>query len=314
MSMDLTLQQLRLVLAVHDTGSFTLAAEHLHLAQSSMSRTVREVERKLGVTLFERTTRHIVPTPEGMEFSHVARRMVESFDTGINHFRGFLAGTRGRVRIAALPSLAAILLPPIMSAYRIDHPSVELSIEDGVSGEVLDRARSGDVDLAVTVAPEPLDDLDVRPVATDLFCCVFPTGHRFSTRARLSWADLEREPYIAFDPTSSIRQHADSAFATAKAQPELVVEARTIPAVAGLVAAGLGVSAVPGLVLPLMGFAGLEHRALDRPSASRPIAIIRDPHRPLAPAAEAFLDAIGHAQVRRDHLAPETEWTPLSPE
>ncbi|WP_246868896.1 LysR family transcriptional regulator [Saccharopolyspora sp. ASAGF58] len=275
--MDLTLQQLRLVLAVHDAGSFTLAGQQLHLAQSSMSRTVREVERKLGITLFERTTRNLITTPDGREFCRVARRMVEAFDAGINHFEGFLAGSRsrGRVRIAALPSLAATLLPPVVSAYRAEHPEVELSIEDDMSDGVLRRVRTGAVDLAVTVVPEPLPDLQVQPIAADRFCCVFPPSHPFAERRRLDWAELADQPHVAFEPSSSIRQHAEQAFATARVRPVLVLESRNITTVAGLVAAGLGVAVMPGLVLPLVRFAGLEHRALGRPkiSASRWSAI-----------------------------------------
>jgi DNA-binding transcriptional LysR family regulator len=308
MSMGLTLQQLRLVLAVHDARSFTLAADRLHLAQSSMSRTVREVERKLGITLFRRTTRNLVTTPEGEEFCRVARRVVESFDAGINHFEGFLAGSRGRVRIAALPSLAAILLPPVASAYRAAHPGVELSIEDGMSDEVLQRVRTGAVDLAVTVVPEPLPDLHVRPIAADRFCCVFPPSHRFSERRRLDWADLADQPHVAFTPSSSIRQHAERAFAAAKVHPEVVLESRNITTVAGLVAAGLGVAVMPGLVLPLVRFAGLEHRALSDPEISRRVAVVRDPHRPLAKASEAFMTAIARTQRSAAALAPETTW------
>ncbi|MER6987619.1 LysR family transcriptional regulator [Saccharopolyspora hirsuta] len=306
--MDLTFQQLRLVLAVHDAGSFTLAADNLHLAQSSMSRTVREVERKLGITLFQRTTRNLVTTPEGDEFCRVARRVVEAFDAGINHFEGFLAGSRGRVRIAALPSLAAILLPPVVSAYRAAHPGVDLSIADGMSDEVLQQVRSGEVDLAVTVTAEPLPDLDVRPIATDQFCCVFPPQHRFSRRRNLNWADLEGEPHIAFEPTSSIRQHAERAFATAQVCPELVLESRNIATVAGLVAAGLGVAVMPGLVLPLVQFANLEHRPLNDPETRRQIAVVRDPHRPLAAASEAFMTAITEAQRSAEPLTPEVAW------
>ncbi|MDA3649767.1 LysR family transcriptional regulator [Saccharopolyspora indica] len=304
--MDLTMQQLRLVLAVHDAGSFTLAAERLHLAQSSMSRTVREVERRLGIALFERTTRNLTSTPEGREFCRVARQVVESFDAGINHFQGFLAGNRGQVRIAALPSLAAILLPPVVSAYRAAHPAVELSISDAMSDEVLQQVRAGVVDLAVTVVAEPLPDLHVKPIATDRFCCVFPPQHRFAAQRGLSWSNLAGEPHIAFDPSSSIRQHAERAFAAAKIRPDVVLESSNISTVAGLVAAGLGVAVVPGLVLPLVAFAGLEHRALDEPVISRRIAVVRNPHRPLAAASKAFMTAI--TQRAETPLPPETTW------
>jgi LysR family carnitine catabolism transcriptional activator len=143
-------------------------------------------------------------------------------------FSGFLAGRRGRIRIATLPSLAAILLPGVVSAFRGSNPDVELSIEDALSDEVLQRARAGAVDLAVTVVsavPEPLDDLAVTPVASDRFCCVVPPAHRFARRSTLAWAELVDEPFIAFDATTSIRQHVDASLAAAGVVPLRVVVA-----------------------------------------------------------------------------------------
>jgi LysR family carnitine catabolism transcriptional activator len=311
--MDLTVQQLRVVLAVHDAGSFTSAAEVLLQAQSSLSRTVLEVERRLGVAIFERTTRRLELTAEGREFVAIARVTVASFDANLRHFAGYLDGQRGRVRVATLPSLAAILLPAIVSTYHRDHPDVELSIEDALATEVLDRVRAGDVDLAVTVVSattDPIDDLLVTPVATDRFCCVFPKGHPFTDTAEITWTDLAAEAFIAFDRTTSIRQHLDRAFTEAGTRPRNAIEARNISAVAGLVAAGLGVSAVPGLVLPLMTFAELEHRPLGAPRTERSIAVVRVPHRPLAPAVVAFQTAITDASRSGITLPEETSWLP----
>jgi DNA-binding transcriptional LysR family regulator len=313
MRMDLTVQQLRVVLAVHDAGSFTAAAETLLQAQSSLSRTVLEVERRLGVALFERTTRRLEPTAEGREFVTIARATVAVFDANLRHFAGFLDGQRGRVRVATLPSLAAILLPSIVSAYQRSHPDVELSIEDALAVEVLERVRAGVVDFAVTVVSataEPIDGLHVTPVAADRFCCVFPPGHPFAERDEVTWSALAQEAFIAFDRTTSIRQHLDRAFAESGSVPRNAIEARNISAVAGLVAAGLGVSAVPGLVLPLVRFAGLEYRPLGDPRVQRRIAVVRVPHRPLSPAATAFQESITDASRTRAPLPPETAWLP----
>jgi LysR family transcriptional regulator, carnitine catabolism transcriptional activator len=313
MRMDLTVQQLRVVLAVHDAGSFTAAAETLLQAQSSLSRTVLEVERRLGVPLFERTTRRLEPTAEGREFVTIARTTVATFEANLRHFAGFLDGQRGRVRVATLPSLAAILLPPIVSDYQRSRPAVELAIEDALAAEVLARVRAGLVDFAVTVVSattEPINDLHVTPVATDRFCCVFPPGHAFTDCDEVAWSALAQESFIAFDRTTSIRQHLDRAFAESGAAPSGAIEARNISAVAGLVAAGLGVSAVPGLVLPLVRFAGLEYRPLGNPRMERRIAVVRVPHRPLSPAADAFRTAITDASRTRAALPPETSWLP----
>jgi LysR family carnitine catabolism transcriptional activator len=308
---DLTLQQLRAVIAVHDAGSFTAAAEASRVAQSSLSRVVAEVERRVGAPLFARTTRRLEPTAAGHEFVAAARRAVGAVEAEMRHVEGFLVGRAGRVRIATLPSLAAILLPGVVSTFRRGRPDVALSIEDALSDEVLHRVRAGTADLAVTVVsavPDPLADLVVTPVATDRFCCVLPPGHRFAGRAAVSWAELAGEPFIAFDRTTSIRQHVDASLAAAGAVPRQVVAARNIAAVAGLVAADLGVSVVPGLVLPLMGFAGVRHAVLEEPVAQRRIAVVRTAGRPLTPAAAAFVNVLTDPAGTRPTLPEQAQW------
>jgi len=314
--MDLTVQQLRIVLAVADAGSFTAAGEHLHLAQSSLSRAVADVERRVGVTLLQRTTRRVAPTPEGREFVRVARDVVASFDRGMNHFAGFLDGTRGLVRIATLPSLAATLLPAVVSVFRQDHPEVSISIEDSLLGQVLAHVDGGDADLAITVSGDQPAELTFEPIAVDEFSCVFPGGHRFATETggtpntpmTLTWAELHDEPFIAFDRASSVRFHVDRAFAAAGATPGTVTEARNIAAVGGLVAAGLGVSAVPSLVLPLLEFARLGHRPLTGPEVTRSIGVVTDPRRPRAPAVEAFLHTLATARSSGLRLPQGARW------
>jgi len=309
--MDLSLHQLRVVVLVNDAGSFTTAADQLRQAQSSLSRTVLEVERRLGVKLFDRTTRRLAPTAEGREFVAIARATLATVEANLRHFAGFLDGQHGKVRIATLPSLAAILLPTVISAYRQRHPQVELSIEDALADEVLERVRGGTVDLAVTVVSalaQPLGDLDVTPVVADQFCCIFPPSHRFADGADLCWSDLADEPFISFDATTSIRQHVDRALADAGARPRTVINARNIAAIAGLVAAELGVSVVPGLVLPLTEFAHLQHRPLARPTMLREIAVVRAPGRPLARAAADFVESLTEASRRDLKLPARTRW------
>ncbi|MFI0452063.1 LysR family transcriptional regulator [Actinomadura sp. 6N118] len=326
--MDLTIQQLRVVLSVAREGSFTAAGEQMRLAQSSLSRTVAEVERRVGITLFERTTRRVLLTPAGREFADVAERVVAEFDRGINHFSGFLAGTRGLVRIATLPSLAATLLPTIVSRFRQDHPDVRIHIEDGLLGQVLDRVRTGQVDLAVTVLTGPPETLGFRQIAVDHFYCVFPQGHRFAKaddgqergpialerepiaveREPIAWAELADEAFIAFDQASSVRVFADRALREARVRLGPITEARNIAAVAGLAAAGLGVSAVPGLVLPLIEFARLDRRRLAHPALTRPIGVMFDPLRPQAPVVRHFMELLEAGPETRSPLPEGANW------
>ncbi|SFB28778.1 DNA-binding transcriptional regulator, LysR family [Amycolatopsis marina] len=308
MGINLEMRHLRATVAVADAGSYTAAAREFHVAQSSMSRTVLEVEQRLGVPLFERTTRRVRPTADGEQFLTIARRLLTDFDAALSHFEGYLAGARGAVSIAALPSLAATLLPPVLSAFRGARPEVTVSVRDGLSREVLDHVTEGTVDMAVTVAATVPSTLHARHVAVDRFVCVFPPGHRFGARQNLKWTDLTGKPFVAFDRTSSIRTYVDRTLTEHGIELGPVTEARNIGAVAGLTAAGLGVSVVPGLVLPMMRFAGVEDRPLTEPVVERDICLIHDPGRPLSRTALALMELLVDARSQNLRLPEEVRW------
>lgn len=290
--MDLELRHLQVVVAVAEHGGYTAAAEQMHLAQSSLSRTVQDVERRVGVPLFDRSTRLVVPTPEGIAFLDLARRVLEEFDRAMAHFDGYLRGQRGSVVVAALPSLAATLLPPVLRAYRALRPEISVEVRDGLSGHVLDLVCSGVVDLALTVVDDVPTSLAAVPVARDRFSCLVAPSHPWSGRSTVSWAELADEPFVAFDRSSSVRLLSDQALAEGGVRLGPTTEASNIGAVTGLVAADLGVSAAPGLVLPLMAFGGLAVLDLVDPVVEREICLLHDPRRPTTPAVRALVEML----------------------
>ncbi|OLT42652.1 transcriptional regulator [Saccharomonospora sp. CUA-673] len=310
MGIDLSLRQLRVVVAVADARGYSAAARKLHIAQSSLSRVVLEVEHHVGAVLFERTTRHVTPTADGVEFLRIARRLLADVEAAFHHFEGYLAGTRGAVTVAALPSLAASMVPTVLAELRRTLPDVAVTVRDGLSDEVLDRVVDGTADLAVTVSPTVPDGLTATTIAVDRFVCVFPPGHRFDTRKRLTWKDLAGEPFVAFDHSTSIRPYVDRTLAEAGVELGPITEARNIGAVAGLTAAGLGLSMVPALVVPMMGFAGLHRRVATGPVVERDICLVHDPRRPMSRPARALLDTLSAAAAQELPLPVGARWIP----
>ena len=153
--MNLTLAQLRAVLAVARTSSFTRASEELLVAQSSLSRTVAQVERLAGTALFERTTRQVALTPDGRVFADMAKQVVAAYDQGSAHFAGYLRGNTGRLRLAALPSLAATLIPQVVVQLRELHPGIQVEVADVLAADIDENVRNGQVDFAVTASLKP---------------------------------------------------------------------------------------------------------------------------------------------------------------
>ncbi len=265
MSINLGISHLRSIVAIADYESFTSAAHALGVSQSSLSRSVAEAERRLDVTLFERTTRRVELTTHGHEIIEHARRMLHDFDDGLTQIERFVTGDRGIVTVACLPSLAATFLPPYVVDFRERHPHVRLQIRDGLRQEVLDAVYSGRRPRLVTTSGI-LPGLQQDVLTSDSFYCAVPPTHPFAERPVLQWSDLAGQPFIAFGPESSIAAPVRRAVEDARIELGPVMQAQNIGAVAGLAAAGLGVTAVPALVLPMISFAGLVHIPCGRES------------------------------------------------
>jgi LysR family carnitine catabolism transcriptional activator len=291
---NLGVSHLRCIVAVADCQSFTAAAASLNIGQSSLSRTVAEAERRLNVRLFTRTTRNVEVTGDGREVSEYARRMLAAFDDGLRDIEGFLTGDRGSVTVACLPSIAATFLPPHVVAFRETHPDVRLHIKDGLLETALTAVSTGAVDLAIVATSGALAGLQQERIGLDSFYCAVPRTHRFATQDYLEWADLSGEPFIAFGPDSSIERPVRRALEDAEVELGPVVQAQNVGAVAGLVAAGLGITAVPELVLPMISFAGLAHIPL-RPTVQRKISIVQLAGRRQSSCTQAFIESIRKA-------------------
>lgn len=225
------------------------------------------------------------------------------------HFDGYLQGHRGSVVIAVLPSLAATMLPPVLRAYRALHPEVLVQVRDGLSGHVLDLVRSGAVDFALTVVDAVPTALAATPIARDRFSCLVAPTHPWRDRNEVvSWAELADQAFVAFDRSSSVRRLTDQTLTNCGVRLGPTTEASNIAAVAGLVAADLGISAAPGSVLPLMAFGGLSMLDLVDPVVEREICLLHDPQRPTTPAARALVEMLGGAADYDIVLPPGAKW------
>lgn len=307
MVINLGIHHLRAIAAIDEEKSFTAAAASLGLAQSSLSRSIQEAERRLKTPLFHRSTRKLEVTADGTAVAQLAREIVRQFDSGMQHIEGYLQGIRGNITIATLPSLAATFLPPVIRQYQTLYPDVQVQVSDSLSEQVLERLQAGVADLAVTVDTPRRDGFTIEPIAEDSYFLAVHPQHRFADCDSVDWASLEGEPLVEFTNTSSVQQGVALALREYGVTPATTMRAQNVAAVAGLVAAELGVAPVPGFVRPLMGFAGLRFVPL-LPEQSRRIAMIRQTIRPLTPAVRAWIEVLrNHLTTSQDEL-PGVHW------
>lgn len=292
MRINLTMHQLQCFLKVAETASFSEAARLLAVSQPALSRTIKIIETTLQTRLFDRDTRNVTLTPSGVELQATAQRLVAEFDSAIGGLTQFMAGQRGYVRIAALPSLAAVFLPPVIAEFRRDWPHVQVQIMDGLSGPVADHVQEGRVDFGLTVRPHPTEALEYNSLGTDLFGLVCREDDRLADAATHEWPVFNQHPFIAMAPGSSVRAYTDAAFLQIGQPVPPLYECSFLGTTGHLIATGLGVSALPKMTLPLISAQGLVWRALAGPVIRRDFGIVRRAGRSLPPAAENFLAQI----------------------
>ncbi len=302
MALNVSPRVIQAFLALAECRHFTRAAERCHVSQSAFSGMIRRLEEALGARLFERNTRNVTLTPEGELFAEAARRLLADFEAAFADLKDHVARRKGRVGLAALPSLAAGWLPSVLAAYRQAYPGIALELFDALSDRCLDLLREGRADLALTAPGEQLAEFDVQPLCSDRFFLVCHHDHPLATRTAVTLAELAGCEFIHLARSTSVRQRLEDSLRAAGV-PAGGLEVEHLATVAGLVAAGLGVSLVPELTLFQFRQPELRAIPLAETDLVRPLLIVRRRGRSLSIAAQAMLELLA-SRVARDQGGP----------
>ena len=284
--MNFDLADLRGFLAVADLGSFRAASESLHLSQSAVSRRVDKLEEALGVDLFVRTTRHVELTTVGRTFVHKARAVMNELESALVGIADFAERISGVVTVACVPSAVGHFLPGVIREFHRLHPRIRVRLIDESSADLLLAVADGEADLGLTYIGTQEPDIEFEPLLEDPFVVACTPEHPLARRRRVTWAELAQYDYVSLAQGSGNRFLLDQALAHVERKPDWFCEVRHVPALVSLVEAGLGIGVVPRLALPPRG--RLASIALEEPSLSRSIGIIRRRGRPLRAPAERF--------------------------
>ncbi len=288
MQLNLSARQLRAFLALAELGSFTRAAHRCHLSQPAFSAVVRGLEEALGARLFDRTTRHVELTAEGRWLEDPARRLLADIEAIASGLGDRVALRRGRVTVAALPSLAAGWIPALFAAFRREHPGIDLALHDTLSDACLALVRAGTADFAVAATNPGSPEWATQVLCRDRFHLVCRRDHPLARKARVAVKDLLGHPFVHFSRASSVRQHLEAALAPQAMATVLEVEHLTT--VTGMVEEGVGITVVPALTLFEFERGSLVHRPVAIPGLSRTLYLVRRADRSLSLPAKALYD------------------------
>ncbi|RKF49549.1 LysR family transcriptional regulator [Paraburkholderia fungorum] len=299
--MNVTLRQLRVFIEVARLQSFSRAGDEIGLTQSAVSRCVRELEGEIGLKLIDRTTREVQLTDVGGNLVSSVSRLLTDLDDALREIREIGEQRRGRVVVAASPTVACRLMPRVVAACGRQFPYVTLGLRDDVQSDVVRKVKSGEVDFGVIIGPFSADDLLSESLMTDSFCVVARDDHPLAARERVAWTDLDGQQLVMLDYASGSRPIIDAVMLEYGVNATVVQELGHSATVFGLVEAGVGVSVLPWLALPLPAGAALVARPLV-PRAERTVELVRRRDRSLSPAAEAVWSLIRQLPARAEDL------------
>ncbi|MFZ4478539.1 MAG: LysR family transcriptional regulator [Rhodoferax sp.] len=283
-------RDLRAFLAVARTLSFSQAAQQIHLSQSALSSLISRLEQSMGARLFDRTTRAVALTAAGAVFASHADQVLSDLERAATAVSDVAKVRKGSVAIAALPSLAARIIPALFQAFNEKHPEIKLTLIDTLSEAAFDLVREGRVDFALTAANPAHADLDYVPLTTDVFVLLAADSHPLGLeRTSVSFVDTLVWPHISMPRPTSVRQYVDAAALRSGIQFHPSYEVSHLATIGAMVLAQLGVAALPAMAADVISGSGIVWRPLVSPVIHRSIGLIRRRQGALSPAAQAML-------------------------
>lgn len=288
--MNVSLRQVEVFLSVAETLSFSKAAKLCHLSQPALSANIKRLEEALGARLFDRHTRKVTLTAVGTEFLTIASGMTEAMQLSLTRMRDFVAGKRGRLVLAAAPSMAASFVPGLLSEFLREHPGIEVELHDELSDMCMDMLRQGAADVALAPRDPKAHDLVQQELFRDPLVLICTADHPLARHSSVRWRDVQAYPQVVMNRTSNVRNLVDAEFARHGLRMRPAFEVAQVGTMLGLLASDLGVGVLPQSLIHNLDMTGLVHRRISNRTAYRTICAMTVKDRAPTPALPPFLE------------------------
>jgi DNA-binding transcriptional LysR family regulator len=300
-------KQLRVLKAVSDHGSFSAAADALSYSQPAISQQIAALEKRAGTTLVDRGSRGVRLTDAGRALVDHAEVVIARLAAAEAELEA-IAGIRGgRVRLASFPTAGASVLPPAVAEFNSRHPEVELSFVEREPEEAAQMLRAAELEIAIVFEYDKLnpteferfyEGIELHPLVDDPMYLALPRDHPLGRKSRVRLQDVAEETWIQETGSHSwCGSFHEAVCAKAGFSPNVGFRSDDYNVVQGLIAAGVGISLLPGLALTNVR-EDIVIRSLGPQAPSRQIAAATLAGRYRSPATGAMLDILGEVAAR----------------
>lgn len=279
----MTLQELRYLVALADTGHFGQAAEACFVSQSTLSTGVKKLEEFLGVVLFDRSLKRVMPTPIGHEIVESARRVVEEA-ARIRELASYAKDPMDRtVHLGVIPTLGPYYLPHVLTLVRERHPKLRLLLREEMTPHMLAHLAEGKLDAGLLALPINDPTLETVPLFVEPFLAAVPAGHALARAGSVSLDELVGAGLLLLEEGHCLRDQALEACHLEGLRNE-EIRATSLETLRQMVAMELGVTLIPalaGATRPMVGDS-ITLKPIAPPGASRTVGLVWRRRSPLA--------------------------------
>lgn len=297
----MTLQELRYIVALADTGHFGKASEACYISQSTLSTQVKKLEDFLGVVLFDRSLKHVSLTPVGREIVSSARTILDE----ANRIRELARQTgdpmERTVQLGIIPTLGPYYLPHALTMLHDKYPKLRLLLREEMTPQVLSHLANGRLDAALLALPIDDASLEIIPLFREPFLAAVPASHTLASSITIPIPELAQAGLLLLEEGHCLREHTLEACQLDGLQNE-EISATSLETLRQMVGMGLGVTLIPALAgIGATADAGqVTLRPLAAPGASRTIGLAWRKRSPLSATMEQL------AQSLKEALPPHT--------
>ena len=285
------LRQIQYFIEVAQREHVTEAAYALHVAQSAVSRQIFNLEAELGVSLFIREGRNVRLTPIGRMFLEHMQQAMNVIEKAKREVEEYLDPERGVIRVGFPSSLAAYMLPTVISAFRQEHPHVKFHLRQGSYRFLIDAVSKGDIDLAL-LGPVPMQEKRVEGqiLFMENIVALLPSNHPLAKESSVQLSQLRDDPFVLFPEGFILRDIVVQACHQRGFKPEVSFEGEDIDAIKGLVAAGLGITLIPEITLVDSIPRATVKKTISEGKVTRTVGTIISRERELLPTGKLFYE------------------------
>jgi DNA-binding transcriptional LysR family regulator len=298
----LTLEQLRIFVAIAEREHVTAAARHLNLTQSAVSNALAALEERHGVRLFDRVGRGVRLNAEGRSFLPEARAVLARAQAAEAALADMGALRRGRLAIFASQTIAGYWLPTRLAAFHTRHPGVELDVSVGNTREAVAAVLDGSAELGFVEGEVDEPALSEQPVGADRLVLLVTPDHPWASAATLKPEALTGAPWILREAGSGTRSSLEAALAAAGVDPAALPDAMTLPSNEALLAAAQAGAGATALSQSVAAGAIATGRlaTVPFPLGERPYRLVRHKERYRSRASDAFVAELARTPSRGD--------------